>query len=335
MLIRHRKRRYVHWVDRTRKGNYVDVYQPLFLSFSNLRVFGVGLSHFFKEKAVKRTFRQILQKPDVIYCHFWHMGIIGAKIGEMSDLPCFVASGEAEITVLREYRIRSLTRFLPRILGVICVSVKNMEESLRLSLTSKEKTVVIPNSVDTNIFFERDKASIRKELGIGSRDFVVAFTGGFIERKGVKRLSQALRKVPDAKAIFIGTGDQKPSGENIIFCGRLPHSEVAKYLNAADIFVLPTLAEGCSNAIVEAMACGLPIISSNLPFNDDILDEQNSIRIDPKNIDAIADAIRFLKDNPQKREKMSKASLLKAQELDIESRARRIIEFIESKIGES
>ena len=83
------------------------------------------------------------------------------------------------------------------------------------------------------------------------------------------------------------------------------------------------------------MACGLPIISSNLPFNDDILDEQNSIRIDPKNIDAIADVIRFLKDNPQKREKMSKASLLKAQELDIESRARRIIEFIESKIGES
>jgi len=189
MLIRHRKRRYVHWVDRTRKGNYVDVYQPLFLSFSNLRVFGVGLSHFFKEKAVKRTFRQILQKPDVIYCHFWHMGIIGAKIGEMSDLPCFVASGEAEITVLREYRIRSLTRFLPRILGVICVSVKNMEESLRLSLTSKEKTVVIPNSVDTNIFFERDKASIRKELGIGSRDFVVAFTGGFIERKGVEAIS--------------------------------------------------------------------------------------------------------------------------------------------------
>jgi len=194
--------------------------------------------------------------------------------------------------------------------------------------------VVIPNAVDRKIFFQRDKTKIREELDIASEDFIVAFTGAFIERKGTKRLSEALEKVPGVKAIFIGSGEQKPSGERILFCGRLPHADVARYLNAADIFVLPTLAEGCSNAIVEAMACGLPIISSDLSFNDDILNEHNSIRIDSNNIDQIAQAIRFLKDNPQKRKEMSRASLSKVQELDVESRARKIIEFIESKTGE-
>ena len=92
--------------------------------------------------------------------------------------------------------------------------------------------------------------------------------------------------------------------------------------------MLPTLAEGCCNAIIEAMACGLPIISSDLQFNDDILNEKNSIRIDSNNIDQIADAIRYLKDNPKVRETMSAASLEKAKELDIKNRAKKIIQFI-------
>lgn len=328
-------RRAFHWTDRTAKGSKIEIYQPHFLSFSNLRLFGIGITNFFRELSVRRTYRKCGIKPDVLYAHFWHMGIACAPIGSKNSLPVFVASGESTITVHKLYRERVLRSRLDRIDGVICASTKSLKESEQLHLATKEKMAVIPNAIDRNIFFQRDKKRIREELGISSEDFVVVFTGAFIERKGSIRLSRALEKVPGAKAIFIGSGEQRPSGENILFCGRLPHAEVARYLNAADVFALPTLAEGCCNAIIEAMACGLPVISSDLSFNDDILDEQNSIRIDPNNIDAIADAIRFLKDNPQKREKMSEASLLKAQELDIESRARRIVEFMESKIGES
>src|SRR5690606_33177489 len=129
-------------------------------------------------------------------------------------------------------------------------------------------------------------------------------------------------------SIYIGSGELQPFGNDILFSGRLPHEEIVEYLNAADVFVLPTLAEGCSNAIIEAMACGLPIISSNLPFNDEILDESNSIRIDSNNVEEIANAINYLKENPTKRIKMSTSSLEKARELNINNRAKKIISFI-------
>lgn len=101
----------------------------------------------------------------------------------------------------------------------------------------------------------------------------------------------------------------------------------------ADVFVLPTLAEGCCNAIIEAMACGLPIISSDLPFNDDILDDACSIRINPKSVNEIANAIQLLCGNPNLQNQMSKASLDKAASLTIENRAKKIVDFMNVCLG--
>ena len=74
------------------------------------------------------------------------------------------------------------------------------------------------------------------------------------------------------------------------------------------MFCLPTLNEGCSNAIVEAIACGLPIISSNLPFNDDILDSSNALLVNPESVDDIASAIKQLMDNSDLRQKLAEGS---------------------------
>ena len=92
--------------------------------------------------------------------------------------------------------------------------------------------------------------------------------------------------------------------------------------------MLPTLNEGCSNAIVEAIACGLPIISSNLPFNDDILDSSNALLVNPESVDDIASAIKQLMDNSDLRQKLAEGSKEKAKSLRIEFRAKKIIEFI-------
>ena len=103
-------------------------------------------------------------------------------------------------------------------------------------------------------------------------------------------------------------------------------------MSAADIFVLPTLNEGCCNAIVEAMACGLPIVSANRAFNFDILDESNSIMIDPTSIEEIANAIKTLHQNKELRNKLAIGSIEKSKQLTLDKRAENIIRFMEQKI---
>ena len=119
----------------------------------------------------------------------------------------------------------------------------------------------------------------------------------------------------------------------IIHKGQLDHDMLPKYLNCANAFVLPTQSEGCCNAIVEALAIGLPVISSKGAFNDDILDKNNSIRVNPDDVDAIATAIKTLKDNPELCKNMSEYSISRHEEYSIEGRAKRILDFINRKIN--
>jgi glycosyltransferase involved in cell wall biosynthesis len=212
------------------------------------------------------------------------------------------------------------------------VSTKNKEESISLGLTTGDRCFVKPNAVNSRLFRKLDKVECRRKLGFPQDAFIISFVGAFIERKGANRVAAAIRQLTDKSvhSIFIGQGDVDPICDNILFKGALRHEQIPEYLCASDVFVLPTLKEGCCNAIVEAMSCGLPIISSNLSFNWDVLDDTNAVLIDPMNINAITDAIVKLRDNRQIVQTMSKMSLDKALSLTIDKRGEAILSFIKS-----
>ena len=312
---------------KTKKDKQVEVYRPYTVSFSNGKL-SSKLNYTLRKWAVKRVLSKI-EKPDVYYGHFWNNAFLLFDLVESSKIPLFVATGESVIT----FRTKN-ERFKQYIAGVIGVSTKNIEESIDKNLTVKEKCVVLPNSIDNEVFRLLDKRKCRQDLGIEEGKFVVAFVGNFSERKGVMRLSSAIEKCDDNNigVIFLGRPtEMKPNCRGIIKMGYVEHNVIPKYLNAADVYVLPSLAEGCSNSIVEAMACGLPIISSDLPFNYDILDEKNAILVNPTNEEEIANAIRLLRDNPTLRQKMAEESVIKAKTLNLTNRATQIINFIENR----
>ena len=311
----------------------VTVYRPNYLSFSNLRIGNVRPSDVFRRKAILRAAKMLPQKPDVVYCHFWECAIEAYPYAKSQGIPLFVATGESSIAAFGKTD-EVTAEMRDYIKGVVCVSSKNKDESISLGLTTADKCLVSPNSVNSALFRKLDKAECRKKLGVSEEKFIISFVGAFINRKGSNRVAEAIRNIKGEPvySFFIGKGDQEPACDNILFKGRLPHEDIPIYLNASDVFVLPTLAEGCCNAIVEAMSCGLPIISSNLSFNWDVLDENNSIMVDPNDVDAIAKAIEQLRDDKELRSRMAASSLEKAKSLTIDQRARGIIDFMNSKI---
>lgn len=307
----------------------VSIIRPKIVSLSyRLKYNGESLTDRIHRKAVNKTLNKMLIKPDVIYCHFWKEALFAYDYATVNGVPLVVASGESELPSFLSNNGNLLK--CKTVSKVICVSSKNKNESIEMGLTTEEKCIVLPNAIDNSIFKVSNQVSLKKSLGIKESDFVVGFVGWFNERKGSKRVSEALKQIENVniKALFIGSGTDVPDYEGILFKGSLPHDVIPCYLNCADVFVLPTLKEGCCNAIVEAMACGLPVISSDREFNWDILDESNSILIDPTNVGEIAGAIKSLYEDKVLRASLRKATLQKAESLTISNRAKKIIDFI-------
>ncbi|RXT03672.1 glycosyltransferase [Ammoniphilus sp. CFH 90114] len=324
------------WSKTTLKGNTIKIYSPNYLSYSSRNLLGYNTANLtiksFKQSVFKE-FRRLNLKPDIIYGHFIvSSGIAAAEIGSIYNIPSFFAYGESSPEHLEKIGVQRISNMLKNINGVVSVSTENKKRLIERKIVSSEKVKVFPNAIDSKLFYKRDKQEMRRKFGYSESDFIVAFVGHFINRKGSLRVSRALDGLNGIKSIFIGNGPDFPTCEGILHSGRVPHEKIPEMLSAADVFVLPTLNEGCCNAIVEAMACGLPIISSDKPFNDDVLTADNSIRVDPMNVEQIRNAIKLLKNDTSIRMKMSEASIIHAVNFKIEERAKRILNFMQEKI---
>jgi len=327
-----------HSLGVTDTGIEYDIYRPYTISFGNSNLLS-GLTKWVNKKSITSLVNRI--NSDVLYCHFWTSALPVYKYALKNHIPLFVACGEGDnaledmVASMSKTELKDLTS---AITGVVSVSSENKRKCIEYGLAKENEIEVFPNCVDTNLFKQLDKSSCRSQLNISQDDFVIAFVGGFIPRKGPERVAQAIECINDSsiKVMFIGKEFPGYPFEfdcsGIIHKGPVDHNKLPTYLNAADIFVLPTQKEGCCNAVVEALSVGLPIVSSNGAFNDDILDNKNSIRIDPNDVNAIVKAIITLRDDKKRRSTMADYSHSRHDEYSIKNRARGILSFINNQL---
>lgn len=323
-----------HRVEKTLENNTVNVYFPKYFGFWYTYRFRLdalaSYTHFRFRKSIVNTLKKIHFLPDVFYAEFLDpAGTSAGKLKQKYNCKAIASFGESSFWTLSDAHFHKDVELLNSLNGIESVSTENKRRLLERGIQQEETILVLPNAIDPVRYHKIDKSEARKIMGFDANAFIVAFLGGFIERKGILRVEAATKDIDGVMVAYAGKGPQMPTARNTIFSESIPPERVSTFLSSADVFVLPTLNEGCCNAIIEAMACGLPIISSDLPFNDDILNEKNSIRINPNDIDAIREAIVLMKGDPEMRKAMGDESLRIADTLSLRKRVHSVMEFIE------
>jgi glycosyltransferase involved in cell wall biosynthesis len=217
------------------------------------------------------------------------MGLFAATRQRLPTLLKLPSS--TDVQVLFQSPRLSLRLFQPtlqRVSRFLCPS-RDVAEQLRVHLRRPETAVYLPNGVDTRRFSPSviaDKQRHRDHLNIRF-GHVILHVGRHVALKGgdvlLKAFAQARQSLPaNTGLIFLGEGEQTEAWKQlaeelgvapaVVFAGS--HSEPERYYQAADAFVLTSLREGMPNALLEAMACGLPCLASNTGGIRDVLGER-------------------------------------------------------------
>ena len=127
----------------------------------------------------------------------------------------------------------------------------------------RERICIVPNGYDAPPVADGLRERRRAELGIAPSDFVALFAGSGWERKGVGAAIAAVQAVPETRLIVAGKGRRRPTHDprRVAFLG--PREDLQSDFAAADVFVLPTRYDPFSNACLEALAAGLPVVTTD------------------------------------------------------------------------
>jgi sugar transferase (PEP-CTERM/EpsH1 system associated) len=180
------------------------------------------------------------------------------------------------------------------------------------SWLSSDRFRVIHNGVNTDLFRPRKEltTSLRREFGIPLNRFVIGTVGRIVPIKDHKTLLKAaevlVRQNKDVQVVIVGTGPELPNlqahaaasaelGGRTLFVGA--SDRVPELLNLLDAFVLPSICEGMSNTILEAMASGLPLVVTRSGGNPELVDDSVGKLFDPGDVETLVTLLLRLADN--------------------------------------
>lgn len=306
---------------------------PKFVS-AGIAVETIHCDHIFDISGIKRLRKLVREeKADIIITYLFHADMLGRlalhRVTKSPILP-FLRTTYNHPRYLAARILEWLTK--PLVKQYLANSEAVKEFYTKHLGIAPEKITVIPNGIDTNYFDSViPDPKLKELLGIGPDDFVIICVANLHINKGHRYLLEAFEQLhtppyhpglnPESnpkqnfKLLIVGDGNEKEnlfhqiegyrSQENILFLGR--RADVPKLLKISNLFILPTLFEGQSNAIMEAMASGLPVITTDIPENRALIENDISgILVPTHQTKEISEAILAIRDDVSLEQELGK-----------------------------
>ena len=211
-------------------------------------------------------------KVDLIDAHYFYPdGVAAVWLARAFNLPVVVTARGTDISLIPSYAYpRKLILSAAEKADAMIAVCQALKDRLVELGTAGERIRVLRNGVDLELFRPSHRDSLRRELGLSG--FTIASVGHLIERKGHDLVIRALAALPDATLLIAGDGPERAAletlatglgvAERVRFLGAVDQSALRDIYNCADVLVLASSREGWANVLLEAMACGTPVVAS-------------------------------------------------------------------------
>jgi len=284
-----------------------------YLRYRTLPELGRYLNSMQAARVLKRFLQRHHASFDLIHAHFaYTSGFAAVHSARRKKIPAIITVHGSDINYYTRRNPRNLIAAGYTVWGLRhAAAIHAVSQDLKNKVTdlgvAADRIAVIHNGIQETMFFPRgDKAALRRQLQLPENDMFFLYTGNFSRVKGLDVLlnafAQVQGKLSNAKLIMIGGGeletDLKQSAQiaglekKIIWVGKKPHNEIPDWMNAADFLVLPSLSEGFGLVLLEALACGTPVIASAVGGVPEILTAPElGIMVPPGDGEKLADAM--------------------------------------------
>jgi teichuronic acid biosynthesis glycosyltransferase TuaC len=245
-------------------------------------------------------------QPDLILSYYVYPdGYAAVSAGRQLGVPVILGALGSDINRIPDRISTVLTKKTRRAASFTITVSEHLRQQAILLGAPAERTRAVLNGCDTKVFHLSDRAEARAELRLNLEAEIVVFVGWLAPTKGLNELVDAAIQLfasrPHLQLFCIGEGDLRPAlearaiqagfGNRLHFVGRRSSPEVARWLAAANIFCLPSYAEGCPNSVIEALACGRPVVATNVGGIPELVDSDSGILIPPRDTPALAKAL--------------------------------------------
>lgn len=307
-------------------------------------------------------------KYDILHCHYYMSGLIGLEINKKSGIKLpllmyfhtlalmknLVAHDELEKEEIE--RIQAEYTLVKEVDLIITPTESEKSYLEYLYLADKNKMVIIPPGVNTNFFKPIDQCEAKKKIGTKKEDKILLFVGRIEPLKGLDMLMYALKvlimKNPELQVcLWIVGGDISQPQElwshqlkmlqqlkevlhlsmRVKFVGLKTQEELPAYYNAAEMVIMPSHYESFGMVTLEAMACGTPVITTNVAGVSQLIDKQHAALITSVNNPLLlASQIKYLLTDDAAHAQISADLRVKAQALSWDTIVTKIIAVYDS-----